>query len=526
MITLLDNPIPIPGGLKLNANKQQSLRTPIKKARIPALLTVPLSQHIGSPADVVVKVGEQVGKGQVIAESSGFISASVHAPTSGTVTAIDDFSVPHPSGLKNRCIQIKPDGEDRWHERHELADPFILDPFDIRQRVLDAGIVGMGGAGFPVVSKCSAGLANTVELVLLNAAECEPFISCDEALMKERPDEVVEGLRVMRHALQAKQSVIGIEDNMPQAAETLQNYLDSIGETTIQIIKVPALYPEGGEKQLIYSLTGLEIPNTELPIDHGIICHNVGTSAAVYRAAKFNEPSISRIITITGAGITEPQNMEVLIGTPVADLIEQCGGYSDAVDRLLMGGPMMGFTLQTDALPVIKTTNCILATSQQETPRPQPATACIRCGKCAEVCPAGLLPQQLYWYAHARDFEKTESFSLFDCIECGCCAYVCPSHIPLVQYYRFAKAEIREVREVKKRADIARQRHEAREARLIREKQELAERRAKHKKAAATRKDGSDPKKDAIKAAVERTKARKSALKSSSESNPNSGNQV
>ncbi|MEE9343198.1 MAG: electron transport complex subunit RsxC [Gammaproteobacteria bacterium] len=516
MVKIVETPLRIPGGIKLEPNKQQSLRFPITKAALPEILTVPLDQHIGNASTPIVNVGQQVLKGQMIAKCDGFISAPVHAPSSGTVIDIADYYVPHPSGQKARCIRIETDGKDTWCERNIIEDPLSLDPVDIRMRVMKAGIVGLGGAGFPAAAKCAAGLSSTVELIILNAVECEPYISCDEALMKCRADEVIEGLRIMRHALQAKQCVIGIEDNMPDAAKAMQAYLDDIGETDIRLIIVPAIYPEGGEKQLIYSLTGEEIPNTELPIERGIICHNVGTSAAVFRAAKYTEPLISRIITITGSGVKEPQNFDALIGTSVSNLIEQAGGYSSEVDRLLMGGPMMGFSLQTDTLPVIKTTNCLLATSQRETPPPAPAKPCIRCSKCAEVCPAGLLPQQLFWYAQARDFEKTESYNLFDCIECGCCAYVCPSSIPLVQYYRFAKSEIRDTREMKRRSDIARERHEARDERLLREKRELAERRAKHKKAAAKPGNtGEDSKQAAIKAAVERVKAKKQALQSS-----------
>jgi electron transport complex protein RnfC len=351
-----------------------------------------------------------------------------------------------------------------------------------------------------------------VELLVINAAECEPYISCDEALMCTRPVEIIEGVRIMRHALHARQVVIGIEDNMPGAMRCLQTALAATGEADIRIIAVPSVYPAGGERQLIYALTGEEVPSQGLPIDLGIVCHNVGTADAVARALLHGEPLISRVVTITGAGVREPANLEVRIGTPIAELIAQCGGYTDQVARLLMGGPMMGVALPSDSIPVIKTTNCILAASPAETPQPPAARPCIRCAECTDACPAGLLPQQLYWYAHARDFDRVQDYSLFDCIECGCCAQVCPSHIPLVQYYRFAKTEIWDLERERQKSDIARQRHEFRIERLEREKRELEQRRARARKALDRPKVGdADAKKAEIAAALERVKARRAA---------------
>jgi len=511
VVTLLEQALKIHGGLRLDANKSQSLRTPLRQARIPERLFVPLSQHIGDAADPLVEVGDSILKGQPIARSLSYISAPVHAPTSGRVTDIGTYPVPHPSGLKADCIVIEADGEDRAVPSGlQMAAVFEADPADIRQRVRDAGIVGLGGAGFPTSVKLNPGPGREVELLVINAAECEPYISCDEALMCYRTQEVIGGVRVMRHALHARQTVIGIEDNMPKAIACLQNELDQAGDTDIRVIAVPTVYPAGGEKQLIYTLTGEEVPSQGLPIDLGIVCHNVGTAAAVGRALLQGEPLISRVVTVTGSGIRQAANLDVRIGTPIAELIEQCGGYTDQVTRLLMGGPMMGVSLPSDALPVIKTTNCILAAGRQEAPQPLPAHPCIRCGKCAEVCPASLLPQQLFWYAHARNFDKAQDYKLFDCIECGCCAQVCPSHIPLVQYYRFAKTEIWNQEREREKADIARQRHEFHLERLQREKKELQLRRAKAKKALNKPKAGdADSKKAEITAALERVKARK-----------------
>lgn len=511
MVRVLDKPTAIRGGLKLDANKAQSLRLPLQEAALAPLLTVPLSQHIGEPAEALVEVGEQVAKGQPIAAAGGYISAPVHAPSSGVVIDIGDYPVPHPSGLKATCIRIRTDGEDRAFEAPApAADPFSLEPAAVRQAVRAAGIVGLGGAGFPTAVKLNPTPGRTVELLVINAAECEPYISCDEALIRARPQEIVRGMRIMRHALQAGDCVIGIEDNMPEAAEALRQALDQLGETQVRVVEVPSLYPAGGEKQLIYALTGEEVPSQGLPVDLGIVCHNVGTAAAVYRAVGLGEPLISRVVTVSGAGIHEPRNLDVRIGTPIGSVIEQCGGYTEDVDRLLMGGPMMGFGLLSDALPVIKTSNCLLATGRQETPPRPAARACIRCGRCSEVCPVSLLPQQLYWYAHARDFDKIQDFDLFDCIECGCCAQVCPSYIPLVHYYRFAKTEIWDLERQRRKADVARQRHEFRVERLEREKREIEARRSKARQALNRPKAGeADAKKAEIEAALARVRAKK-----------------
>ncbi|VAW74838.1 Electron transport complex protein RnfC [hydrothermal vent metagenome] len=512
MVTLLEKPASFHGGLHLPSKKSQSLTEPVKPATIPKRLFIPLSQNIGEPAEPVVKTGDKVLRGQLIARSLGYISAPVHASTSGIISDIGDYPVPHPSGLSAACIVIDSDGEDRAADTGlKMENVFRAEPADIRQRVRDAGIVGLGGAGFPTAVKLNPGPDREVSLLVINGAECEPYISCDEALMCCRPDDIIEGIRIMRYALQAKQVVIGIEDNMPNAIKYLQDALTRLDETDIRIAVVPTRYPAGGEKQLIYALTGEEVPSQGLPIDLGIVCHNVGTAAAVARAVHHGEPLISRIITVTGAGISQPCNLDVRIGTPIASLVEQCGGYTSEVARLLVGGPMMGFALRSDQLPVIKTSNCILATSIQETPDPTPASACIRCAQCVDVCPANLLPQQLYWYAFARDMEKIQDYNLFDCIECGCCAQVCPSHIPLVQYYRFAKTEIWDMEREREKSDLARRRHEARQARLEREKKALEERRARARKALDKKPKAGDAsaKKAEIAAALARVKTRK-----------------
>lgn len=499
------------GGLQLDGHKDISTRTPIAQAALPARLYLPLQQHIGEPAEPLISVGEQVLKGQQIAHAHGYISVPIHAPSSGTVVDIAPHSVPHPSGMKAPCIVIETDGEDRWTRLQPLNIDFRdLNPSALRNRLRETGIVGLGGAGFPSFIKLNPGARTFVDTLILNGAECEPWITCDDMLMRERAREVIQGAQIMRHALQAKQCIIGIEDNKPEAYAALSAAAQQVKDA-IDITRIPTLYPTGGEKQLIKVLTGKEVPCNGLPLDIGIVCHNVGTAAAIYQAIILGRPLISRIVTVTGEGVREPKNLEVLLGTPMCELIDQCGGFTDNTSHLIVGGPMMGYALHDDCAPVVKTSNCLLATEKEEPLEKFAELPCIRCSACAQVCPAQLLPQQLYWYAHARDFDKTQDFHLFDCIECGCCAYVCPSHIPLVQYYRFAKTEIWAQEREKRSADIARQRHEFRIERIEREKREKEERLRKKKEALSKPKESAgkdDPKKAAIEAALARVRSR------------------
>lgn len=497
-----------PGGLHLPDHKAMSTGQPSTTAAVPERLIIPLQQHIGAPAKPLVTVGDKVLKGQPLARPEGYVSTPVHASSSGKVVAIEEHPVPHPSGLSAMCIIIETDGEERWVELKRHPDYHQLDPSELRNIIRDAGIVGLGGAGFPAFIKLNPGSRTAIDTLILNGAECEPYITCDDVLMRERADEVIDGARIMRHALQAKQCLIGIEDNKPEALAAIRDALSRLGEKSIEAVQVPTRYPTGGEKQLIKILTGKEVPSQGLPIDIGIVCHNVATAASIHRAVELGEPLISRLVTVTGHGAARPQNLEVHIGTPIATLIEQAGGNRAIPYKLVMGGPMMGFELQHAQLPVIKTTNCLLLAGKEDAPEHGPVRSCIRCGECAKVCPAQLLPQQLYWYARAKDFEKAQDYNVFDCIECGCCAYVCPSNLPLVQYYRFAKTEIWAQEREKKAADRARERHEFR---LFRQEREKEERAARHRsKAKAVKQDGDEnAKKAAIQAAMERARAKR-----------------
>ena len=509
----MSTPAPLwrfPGGLTLPGHKNLSTSRPLGRAAIPPQLVLPLQQHIGAPANPLVQVGDRVFKGQLLASPEGFVSAPIHASTSGTIVAIEDRPVPHPSGLSAPCIVLESDGLDQWCEHQGHPDYTGLDPSELRNLIRDAGVVGLGGAGFPAFIKLNPGARTSIETLILNGAECEPFISCDDMLMRERAEEVILGACIMRHALHAKHCLIGIEDNKPEAITAIRAALQHLNQTEIQLVEIPSRYPAGGEKQLIKALTGKEVPSQGLPIDIGVVCHNVATAASIFRAVELGEPLLSRIVTVTGHAAAQPQNLEVLIGTPIRDVLAQCGGDNGQPHRLLLGGPMMGFTLQHRELPITKTANCLLLATEADAPDRPAISECIRCGQCAEVCPMRLLPQQLYWHTKAKDFDKAQDYDLFDCIECGCCSHICPAQLPLVQFYRFAKTHIWAQDREKRLADQARERHEFR---LFRQQREKDEKAARHKaKAQAVAKGGDDEtKKAAIQAAMARAKAKKVA---------------
>jgi len=510
------------GGIHVPDEKALSNAEPIEPLPLPARLVIPLQQHIGAPARPLVAVGDRVLKGQLIGAPEGYVSAPVHASSSGRVVAIEEHPVAHPSNLSAPCIIIETDGEDAWAELPEPLTHYAqLDPAELRERIRWAGIVGMGGASFPASVKLSPGADQRIRTLIINGAECEPYISCDDRLMRERAGRILEGVRIMRHLLGAERVMVGIEDNKPEAIEAMRLALaDSDMGPWTRIQPIPTLYPSGGEKQLIRILTGAEVPTRGIPAQIGIVCHNVGTAAAVADAVLDGRPLIARLVTVTGRAIARPRNLEVPIGTPAEALINHCGGFREPPRKLLCGGPMMGFALEHAEAPITKALNCLLALTPAETPDPGAARACIRCGRCADVCPANLLPQQLYWYSRARDFDRVQDYNLFDCIECGCCAQVCPSHIPLVHYYRFAKQTIWAREREKRQSELARQRHAAKQERLERAERErqarLRQKQAAVAKPAASSAapdaaSGADPRQAAIAAARERAAARKQA---------------
>ncbi len=519
------------GGLKLDSHKAMSTAGPIVKAKLPARLVIPVQQHIGHAGLVLVKVGDRVLKGQIIAECPEYISAPIHAPSSGHVVEIAELPAPHPSGLNTLCIVIKTDGEDKWVALQTTPQPSSKSPAELRQLIRKAGIVGLGGAAFPTAVKVNplkvtGHSGSHIETLIINGAECEPYISCDDMLMREYARELISGCNIIQYMVSAGHCLIAIEDNKPEAIAAIAAVIKEQALQSIEVVEIPTLYPTGGEKQLIKVLTHKEVPSDGLPSDIGLLVQNVGTAVAVHNAIILGEPLISRIVTLTGEGIQQPQNMEVLIGTLMADLIEQAGGYHDDASKLIMGGPMMGFSLSSDDLPVIKGCNCLLVeNTQPNTPATMP---CIRCGACATVCPAQLLPQQLFWMASSKNFDLVQDYHLFDCIECGCCSQVCPSQIPLVHYYRFAKTEIWNQERDKIKSDHARVRHDFRQARIDREQKERAEKLRKKKEllekkkqAEAAEKSGGkediDPKKAAIEAAMKRVQEKKAAQKAQNE---------
>jgi electron transport complex protein RnfC len=496
-----------PGGLNLPEHKEATSSAVIEALPLPPRLVLPLVQHLGAAALPCVTVGVQVRKGEVVARAAAGVSAALHAPSSGTVVAIEDRPVPHASGMSATCIVIETDGHDDWRARRPLDDWAECPPAVLRSRIAENGIVGLGGAGFPSHVKLDPA-ARQVELLIVNGVECEPYLACDDRLMRERAHEVVLGAHLMQRALGAAHCTLAIEDNKPEAHAALRTACDTLG-VQLELVRVPTRYPAGGERQLIQTLTGREVPSQGLPSDLGLVCHNVGTAAAVYRAIVHDEPLISRIVTVAGAGVARAANFDVLLGTPISHLITAAGGYTAGAQRLVLGGPMMGITLPDDDLPVIKTTNGLLVESEALS---APELPCIRCGECASVCPASLQPQDIHWHARAREFDQAQEKRLFDCIECGCCDYVCPSHIPLVAWFRHAKTTIWDEGRRRERAERARARHQARGARLQRMEAargaRLAERRAALETRAA---DDADPKRAVIAAALERVRARRAA---------------
>ncbi|MCB1699923.1 MAG: electron transport complex subunit RsxC [Halioglobus sp.] len=499
------------GGIHPPENKRQSQQGGIRDAGIPPELVLPLSQHIGAPAKPTVAVGDRVLKGQMIAEANGFVSVPVHAPTSGTVSAIEDRLIAHPSGLPAPCIVIASDGLEEWTELAGISDYRQLPKADLLNRIREAGIAGMGGAGFPTAVKLSTRPGSQVATLIINGTECEPYITADDILMRERPGRIVEGVKILQHLLAPGETLIGIEDNKPEAIAALRA---ATAGSNIEIVVFPTKYPSGGEKQLIEILTGKQVPSGGLPLDIGVICQNVGSVAAIADAVLLGQPLISRITTVTGEAVREPGNFSVLLGTPMNYLLARAGFQPDRNRRLVMGGPMMGFTVADAGVPIVKTSNCLLAPSEAELPSPPPAQACIRCGMCEQACPASLLPQQMFWFAQAREFEKLEQHKLFDCIECGACSWACPSNIPLVQYYRASKAEILQLRREHEKSEQARLRFEARQERIERDEAEKVAKRAARKLAAEKRAQeaatgGGET--DPIQAAIDRARAKKAA---------------
>ncbi|MFM2640134.1 electron transport complex subunit RsxC [Vibrio chagasii] len=496
-----------PGGVHPAENKKQSNTTDIVHARLPEEIVLPVKQHIGKPGNLLVATGDTVLKGQQLTALDTGFTLPVHAPTSGVITAIEPRTTAHPSGLSELSVVIKPDGLDAWIERNTVEDFSTKTSDELLDVIRQAGISGMGGAGFPTAKKLQSGLGRT-DILIVNAAECEPYITSDDKLLQEHAEEVLKGIEIVEHILQPKLTVIGIEDNKPAAIKALEV---AAKDKDIVIRVIPTKYPSGGEKQLIKILTNKEVPAGGIPADIGVLVQNVGSLYSIKRAVIDGEPVVNRVVTLTGKTFKQPRNVWALLGTPVHELLEEFGYKADKkLPRLILGGPMMGFTLPHANVPITKTSNCILAPTRREIAPSTYEMECIRCSACAEACPASLLPQQLQWHAKANELDKCEELNIKDCIECGACAFVCPSEIPLVQYYRQAKAEIKTRKDEAAAAERAKIRFEEKNARMERDK---AERENRFKKAADNRRkdmktSGGD---DAIAAAIARVKAQKAA---------------
>nr|WP_217434959.1 electron transport complex subunit RsxC [Marinifaba aquimaris] len=495
-----------PGGVHPPERKSMSITDSVDTLPLTDYYYVPLKQHIGVYSELRVKVGDKVKKGQALTFSNHNMAVPVHAPTSGEIIEIGEHVSSHASGIPEKTVTIKSDGLDESIELQPQSHFHTQSKESIIKALQEAGITGLGGAGFPTHVKQQA---QDIEYLLINGVECEPYITADDMLMRNYADEIVHGIEVLAHLLEPKLVVIAIEDNKPEAIAALDEACKDKQQFIVR--KIPTKYPAGGEKQLIQVLTGKQVPKGSPPAALGIVSQNVGTCYAIYKAIYTGEPLIERIVTITGENLDKPQNVWARIGTPVEHLLNTAGYHPEDINaqKLVMGGPMMGFNLHSAQVPVTKSTNCIIAPTQQELPPAPPEKACIRCSDCADACPASLLPQQLYWHSSAKEYDKAQDLNLFDCIECGACAFVCPSDIPLVQYYRQAKAEIRQAEVEQEKAEQAKKRFEARAERLEKEKEA---RLAKHKKAAENRKKAmqSDPSaQDKVAAALARVQAKK-----------------
>ncbi|TMN85572.1 MULTISPECIES: electron transport complex subunit RsxC [unclassified Pseudoalteromonas] len=508
-----------PGGVHPPQQKSLSNGADIARLPLPDKLVVALKQHIGANGKLLVEKGQRVLKGQALTEPVANWSVPVHAPSSGIITEIAPKPSAHPSALPELSIVIEPDGKDEWCTLKPVNEPKSLTHQELVDIIHQAGISGMGGAGFPTYIK--ADTKQSIDFFIVNAVECEPYITADDTLMREHAAEIIQGVELMQQLLNPTVCIVGIEDNKPEAIAAMTKAAEHNNKIIVQT--VPTVYPSGGEKQLIKLLTNREVPSMGIPADIGVLMHNTGTLYAVQQAVYEGKPLIERVVTVTGNTIHKPGNVWALLGTEIKHLLD-CQGFSPVPQqRVVMGGPMMGFTLPTVRIGVIKTTNCILAPDHKELAEPGPEKACIRCSACADACPASLLPQQLQWFAKSKEYDKLQEHNLFDCIECGACAYVCPSEIPLVQYYRVAKVEIKEQQAEKIKADRAKERFDARKERLDREQEE---RKNRHKRKPPAKSDDEKQKvadalarvknkssngneKSAVAAAIARAKAKK-----------------
>lgn len=424
------------GGIHPQYFRELTRDKPIREAKLPGKVVIPLSQHTGALAEPRVKVGDEVKVGTRIGESDKFISSPIHSSLSGKVAAIEKHS--HPVLGSALAVVIEGDGKDE-REEPTLREPEEVTPEEVRKIIAWAGIVGLGGAAFPTHVKLTPPQGKRIDTFILNGAECEPYLTGDYRIMVERANGVVQGLRLIMRTLGVKQAYVGVEKDKAEAIESLSEALR--GEEGVEVVPLEVRYPQGAEKQLIKTLLDREVPSEGLPLDVGCVVNNVGTALAIYEAVKFGKPLYERVVTVTGRAVNNPLNLRARIGTPIGALIEECGGFREDAGKVIVGGPMMGLAQYTLDVPVTKGTSGILCLREREAALRE-EMPCIRCARCVDTCPMGLLPTELRKEVRARRWEKLSDYNLLDCMECGCCQYVCPAHIPLVHLFKLGKSEL------------------------------------------------------------------------------------
>ncbi len=509
----------IHGGLHLDEKKAPACNVAIQEGEIPDMVVLPLNMHAGREAVTIVEVGENLYRGQIIAEAEGQVSANIHSPVNGKVVAIEPRPMSSRSGLPEMAIVIQTTETEIVRETPcDWIEALTESPEVIAQSIEAAGIVGLGGAGFPTASKIAAS-ANARKL-LINGAECEPYICCDDRTMRDYAEQVIGGAFLLAKAAACDFIEVATEDNKPEAIDAIKDVLNTLPEhmqKRIQLYVCPTKYPMGGERQLLEAITGQQVPSNTYPVELGYLVHNIGTALAVYNCMTRSEPLLSRMVTLTGEAIRRPGVYHLLLGTTVKDAIAMAGVDETILTKVIHGGPMMGYPLQNLDAPITKITNCLIAATADEIPPLPEEQPCIRCGQCVDVCPATLLPQQLYWFARSEEFEKAASFKIHDCIECGLCSYVCPSHIPLVDYYRYAKSEIKQLDQARIKSERSKVKFDARNDRLEQERMEKERIKAEKAKQRAANKAANKDKNDAVAAALARVKAKKAQSQQSND---------